>query len=119
MLDFCLIRTIQTALHQLDVQIRDVSGISLNEAYCLCAVSEGIAEPGRLAEEIGLSRSRLSRILDTLETKGLLERTISPDDRRNILVRLTEKGNNKIHKLHHTDIALMPPLSNIIKKNSQ
>ena len=45
-----------------------------------------------LIERLDLSGSRLTRILDTLEKKGYLIRSIDPNDRRSISVRLTKKG---------------------------
>lgn len=45
-----------------------------------------------LVERVGLSGSRLSRILESLERKGFLTRSISLHDRRSIDVALTSKG---------------------------
>lgn len=46
-----------------------------------------------LIERVNLSGSRLSRILESLEEKGFLTRSIDPDDRRGIVVTLTKKGS--------------------------
>src|SRR3990167_3182663 len=45
-----------------------------------------------LVERVGLSGSRLSRILEALEEKGYLGRSIDSQDRRSIDVSLTPKG---------------------------
>lgn len=45
-----------------------------------------------LVERIKLSGSRLTRILDGLEKRGFLRRAIDLQDRRSIIVSLTEKG---------------------------
>lgn len=60
-----------------------------------------------LADEIGVACSRMTRIGDTLSDevdgltkkvrgKGLIHREPSPDDRRVILIRITEKGQAKV-----------------------
>ena len=45
-----------------------------------------------LAERVLLSNSGLSRLLDRIEAKGLLERNSCPGDRRSFHVRLTDDG---------------------------
>lgn len=52
-----------------------------------------------LIERVNLSGSRLSRILESLEEKGFLTRSIDPDDRRGIVVRLTKKGSTMSNNL--------------------
>lgn len=44
--------------------------------------------PSKLSEELGLSRSALSPILNELEKKGLIERYLNENDRRQIIIRL-------------------------------
>lgn len=47
-----------------------------------------------LIRRVGLSGSRLTRILDGLERSGFVVRSIDPDDRRSIIVTLSEKGES-------------------------
>ena len=44
--------------------------------------------PSKLSEELGLSRSALSPILNDLEKKGFIERLLDEKDRRQIIIRL-------------------------------
>jgi DNA-binding MarR family transcriptional regulator len=46
----------------------------------------------RLAEQAGVSLSRTSRLLDSLEQRGLLKRQPCPDDSRASNVHLTAAG---------------------------
>jgi DNA-binding MarR family transcriptional regulator len=48
--------------------------------------------PTLLAEETGLQRTNLSVVLRGLERKGLVERSVSPRDRRYVTVSATERG---------------------------
>src|SRR5262245_27885678 len=50
------------------------------------------APPKQIASAVGLQRSNLSTLLRGLVTKGLVERHTSSDDRRGVMVRLTERG---------------------------
>jgi len=45
-----------------------------------------------LTERLALSGSRLTRIVDELENKGLVTRAFHQEDRRSILVILTKRG---------------------------
>ncbi|MBV6273124.1 MarR family transcriptional regulator [Alcaligenaceae bacterium CGII-47] len=45
-----------------------------------------------LANETFIERTALSRLLDSMEHEGLLERVPRPNDRRNIEVHITDKG---------------------------
>ena len=51
------------------------------------------APPGRIAAATGLQRTNLSTVLRGLETKGLVERRVSPEDRRGVTVHVTERGS--------------------------
>ncbi len=53
----------------------------------------------KLVERVGLSSSRLSRILESLEEKGYVVRTIDADDRRSVDVSLTSKGSTFVKAL--------------------
>lgn len=106
MIDLCAIRKIQTALRQFEDQLRVETGLSLNDALCLCAIDKGINEPGQIAREMELSPSRLTRILDALEGRNLVERRIADGDRRNISVRLTYSGREMLGKYHCSGIEL-------------
>ena len=48
--------------------------------------------PAQLAEEIHLTRSAMTSNLDSLQKKGYLSRTAHPNDRRRLIISLTQKG---------------------------
>ncbi|MDB9822711.1 MarR family transcriptional regulator [Deltaproteobacteria bacterium] len=48
--------------------------------------------PAQLAEEVHLTRSAMTSTLDSLERKGYLSRAAHPDDRRMVIISLTQKG---------------------------
>ena len=52
-----------------------------------CGTKQDIL-PSKLSEELGLSRSALSPILNELEKKGCIERYLNENDRRQIIIRL-------------------------------
>lgn len=58
----------------------------------LAAADEGILRLSTLAGEMGLSLSRVSRIVDALEARGLVERRPCPSDARATNACLTPSG---------------------------
>lgn len=53
---------------------------------------EDHASPGELSDFCGVSTARMASILNSLEKKGLLLRSMDEKDHRKLIVRLTEKG---------------------------
>ncbi len=47
---------------------------------------------GDVAGELAVSKQAASQLVDTLVTRGYVERTPDPDDRRRVTVGLTERG---------------------------
>lgn len=50
--------------------------------------------PGQLAKSAELSSGAMTNRLDRLEEAGFVRRLPDPDDRRSVIVELTEKGND-------------------------
>jgi DNA-binding MarR family transcriptional regulator len=53
----------------------------------------------QLATMMNLKPSTVTRLLDRMENNGLSERYINPESKREIIIKLTEKGNKTIEKL--------------------
>jgi len=63
------------------------------------AILEGSAEPlspTTIAERLLVTTASTTSLLDTLERRGLLTRLPDPDDRRKLLVSLTEEGRQVV-----------------------
>jgi DNA-binding MarR family transcriptional regulator len=54
---------------------------------------------GELADEVTISRSGLTRLVDRIEAAGLLERRPSPEDRRAVEVAITPAGSKLLRKM--------------------
>lgn len=61
---------------------------------------EGEVMPSTIGKYTGLEKSSLTRMVDDLEKKGIVYRKTDPDDRRKVLVSLTEKGLNYYNYLN-------------------
>ncbi len=61
--------------------------LSYLRSYAPCPVSE-------LVRVFGLKHSTMTSILDRLEERELVARSLNPDDRRSLLVKLTRQGKS-------------------------
>lgn len=58
---------------------------------------------GDLVDRVLISFSRVSRVVGELESHGLVERSTDPDDRRGVIVKLTDSGqalHGRAAKMH-------------------
>ena len=60
----CVIKDIYKALYRFERDFADEHGITINEAMVLCALREGETRTaGALSEYVGLSNSRVSKVI--------------------------------------------------------
>jgi DNA-binding MarR family transcriptional regulator len=59
--------------------------------------SRGDINVGNLAESLGVHQSTASRLCDRLVARGLVDRDLAPDNRREVVVSLTNAGEDLIH----------------------
>ena len=78
---------------KVDQQLMDDLKISQSELLFFSALNncQGISSP-ELAKNMGLSLSRISRVVDKLVVNGYLDRNPDSNDRRAITLCLTPKG---------------------------
>lgn len=65
-----------------------------HEFRALRAVGQGPSRLSDLAETLHIANRSVTDVVDTLQEKGLVERTPSPSDRRAIVISLTEQGRS-------------------------
>ena len=85
---------------QVDQRLMDDLNISQSELQFFSALDDcqGISSP-ELAKNMGLSLSRISRVVDKLVVNGYLDRNTDAADRRAITLCLTDKGKVVRHKI--------------------
>jgi len=71
--------------------------ITARQGAFLASVQVGEATtPGELARVYGVEMSSVTRMLERMERKGLVQRVRSGDDRRRVIVRVTAAGKRKV-----------------------
>lgn len=67
----------------------------------LNVLQQGLAKtPAGIAENIGIDRSAITRLLDRLEKKSLINREHDKLDRRSVNVHITDNGSELMSKLN-------------------
>lgn len=87
---------------------RQINDSMHGENFILYFISrdEGIITPSDISNAMGITSARVAAALNSLEGKGMVVRKIDADDRRRILIELTDLGREKVEK-HHEKIMNM------------
>ena len=104
-----LLETHKRLTRALDAELEAQYGLSLSAAEVLGRLAASQADRSlrltALAGETGLSLSRISRIVDTLEGRALLERHSCPGEARAVGARLTDAGLELIREAQSSHYA--------------
>lgn len=83
-----LVKATNEALAPLGLKVRGYSVLAL-----ACDEADGVTQR-RLADDAGLDPSQIVALVDDLEGRGLVMRTVDPNDRRNKLIVATDDGRD-------------------------
>ena len=100
--DLCSIKDVIRAVNELEQELKKAFNLTVNEGICLCCISKEGRSPGDCASTMGLSPSRISRILNSLEKKGMIERRRTAEDHRGTDLYLTKRGIGRLSDLRDT-----------------
>ncbi len=103
----CKIRDIQRSVIAFEQQFEKRYGISLNEGMILCSLvkSERLSS-GELGELLGLTASNISKVIASVEKKGLIERFMCKEDKRQMHFSLTSQGVQLISSIKCDEIQI-------------
>jgi DNA-binding MarR family transcriptional regulator len=72
------------------------AGITFAQRRLLRRLRDGARSPGVLAAELGISAPTLTRHLQRLEDRRLIRRSVDSEDRRRVVVELTDAGRRSL-----------------------
>lgn len=70
----------------------------------------GSSTMSRIADEVAVSNQQLTKLVDELVEKGLVERHKAPENRRLVMINLTDKANNYLNTKHYELIGEIIPV---------
>jgi DNA-binding MarR family transcriptional regulator len=74
-------------------------GVTAQQAALLLHANRQRSSPSQLMTVLGTDTAGMTKLLDRLEAKDLIERHPNPDDRRSIVIALTEHGRALVPRL--------------------
>lgn len=97
-------RYIREIERELEFQLKRQSGccgVTMAQCHVLMELDDmGVTSIVDLAQRLRLDTSTLSRTVDSLVREGYVERTINPENRRFVLVKLADKGIEKTGEIN-------------------
>ena len=106
------VRGSQNATARFDQAVADAIGLNRTDMRIIDVLDrDGPAAAGRLARVTGLSTGAMTTALDRLERAGYARRVRDPEDRRRVLVELTEQAG-KLHEFYSDHAAYAERLYN-------
>lgn len=117
--DICLIKEIYKMLYQFEKEFLETNKISINDAMILCCLKNGGEKSaGEVCDFVGLSNSRVSKVLCEVEDMGYIARRLGSTDRRQMFFSLTESGNNKVLEMKNMSLSINDLIQRISKQCS-
>ncbi|TWV14393.1 MarR family transcriptional regulator [Bacteroidaceae bacterium HV4-6-C5C] len=115
----CQIRDIYRAIAAFEAQLEKTHNLCLNEGMLLCSLSDaGTLSSGEIADMLGLSNSNASKVIRSVEDKGLIKRVLGTKDKRQMYFSLTEKGKRNLSAIKCDKIEIPELLKNILEKEA-
>ena len=102
--------------------VEDIKNYGLNMSQYWVIESLGSVGPslmGELSKKTFLTAGNMTFIVDGLEKAGLVERVLTRDDRRAVLVQLTPKGEGVYNEAFGKHSEFLAGLASVLTKNEQ
>ncbi|MBI5103808.1 MAG: MarR family transcriptional regulator [Solirubrobacterales bacterium] len=102
------LRLHQRLARELDAELEQAHGLSLGDYDVLTQLESADGHRLRmadLADAVLLTRSGLTRLVDRLQHRGLVERVKCSSDQRGMHAQLTEEGLARLHAARPTHLA--------------
>lgn len=111
----CKIREIYRITLEYEVRFEKAYNLSLNEGMLLCSLSQkDHLTSGEIAQLLGLTHSNTSKVIRSVEKKGLLRRLIGKKDKRQMHFSLTTEGRKRMETITCEKIEVPERLQSII-----
>ncbi len=92
-------REIYRAIKDFETRFQQVHNLSLNEGMLLCNLNGRNHTSSEIADILDLSASNTSKVIKSVEDKGLIERSLGKDDKRQMHFSLTPEGRKRLKNI--------------------
>ena len=107
---FCwLDEGLQARLHD-----RGWPGVNRPQSMVMTNIVSGIVRPSDIARNLGLSRQAIHSTINQMVGLGIVELDVDPQDRRHMIVSLTETGTRMRHDAQQAMDALTAQIAEVL-----
>ncbi|MGH3181248.1 MAG: MarR family transcriptional regulator [Streptosporangiaceae bacterium] len=78
------------------LQLSGINDLPRNGAFVLAGIDTSGGPRQDLPSELGVTKQAVSQVIDVLVNRGYLERRPDPDDRRRVVLELTDRGRKVV-----------------------
>ena len=100
----CVMRDLLGALNELEANLSNIYGVSLNEAMVLCCIGDEKLTATTISHNIGLLPPHTSKTLRSVEKKALVKRSLGTQDKRQMYFKLTNEGKELLLRLRENGV---------------
>ncbi|WP_134686973.1 MarR family winged helix-turn-helix transcriptional regulator [Brevibacillus migulae] len=93
--------------------------MSLSQVFAMQELEKSSMSMKELAEKLRLERSSVSRLIDSLVKGGFVSRELNEQNRREVVLRLTEKGERSMETLREQSIRFYESILSNVEANEQ
>jgi DNA-binding MarR family transcriptional regulator len=93
--------------------------LSPSQVFALQELEEKTLTVGEIAQKLWLDRSTVSRLIDNLVKGGFVHRILNEENRREVLVSLTEKGKRSLKQVRKQSIAFYQSILEQVPEEEQ
>ncbi|MDD4516781.1 winged helix DNA-binding protein [Massilibacteroides sp.] len=114
----CSLRDIYRAIREFELEFSQKHDLCLNEGMLLCTLCTEMYSSSEIASNLGLSNSNASKVIRSVEEKGLIERRLGKEDKRQMYFVLSSTGRKKLKEIKEADSEIREVLMEIINKRA-
>lgn len=114
----CSLRDIYRAIRDFEVEFSQKHDLCLNEGMLLCTLCSEMYSSSEIASHLGLTNSNASKVIRSVEEKGLIERRLGKEDKRQMYFVLSSAGKRKLKEIKEADDEIRDVLLQIVNKKA-
>lgn len=112
----CQIRDVYRSIYEFELNFQQSYNLGLNEGMLLCPLSTQKYSSNELAGILGLSKSNTSKVIISVEKKGLIKRIVGKEDKRQMYFTLTDLGRKKLELIKCAEFTIPESLKLVLKQ---
>ena len=113
----CKIRELNRAVADFETKFEEEYHLGLNEGMLLCSLDYvDKLSSSEIADQLGLRTSNTSKVIKSVEEKGMISRVIGDTDKRQMYFSLTPQGKEVLREIQCDKIELPDLLKGILNK---